>query len=51
MLIGTNFDSFAVIYLINISTWLQKFNFPIEVVVTSLQTQKGLELAFRPHFL
>ena len=29
----------------------QKFHFPIEVVVNSLETQKGLELVFRPHFL
>ena len=42
MLIWTNFDSFAITYL--------KFHFSIEVVLNSLETQKGLELVFRPHF-
>ena len=44
MLIWTNFDSFAIIYL---SSLFQKFHFPIEAVLNSLQTQKGLELVFR----
>ena len=35
----------------SISSLLQKFHFPIEVVLNFLQTQKGLELVFRPHFL
>ena len=38
-------------YISNISMLLQKFHFPIEVVVNSLQTQKGLELFFRLQFL
>ena len=29
---------------------LQKFHFSIEVALNSLQTQKGLELVFRPQF-
>ena len=32
------------------SRLLQKFYFSVEVVVNSLQTQRGLELVFRPHF-
>ena len=48
MLIWTNFDSFAITYL---SGLLQKFHFPIEVVLNSLQTQKSLELVFRPQVL
>ena len=48
MLIRTNFDSFAITYL---SSLPQKFHFPIEVVLNSLQTQKGLELVFGPQFL
>ena len=48
MLIWTNFDSFAITYLI--SRLLQKLHFPIEVVVNPLKTQNGLELVFRPHF-
>ena len=48
MLIWTNFNSFAITYL---SRLLQKFYFPIEVVVDSLQTQKDLELVFGPHFM
>ena len=49
MLIWTNFDSFATS---NVSELLQKFHFPIEVVVlNSLQTQKGLELVSRLQFL
>ena len=47
MLIWTKFDSFATMYL---SGLLQEFNFPTEVVASSLQTQKGLELVFRLHF-
>ena len=41
MLILTDFDSFSV----------QKFHFLIDVVLKSLQTQKGLELLFRLQFL
>ena len=48
MLIWTNFDSFTVPFL---SSLLQKFHFPKEAVLNSLQTQKGLELVFRPQFL
>ena len=48
MLIWTNFDSFAIIYL---SSLFQKFHFPIEAVLNSLQTQKEQELVFRPQFL
>ena len=44
MLIWTNFDSFAIKYLI--SRLLQKFHFPTEVVFNSLETQMGLELVF-----
>ena len=47
MLIWINFDSFAITYLRRL---LQKFHFSV-VVVNSLETQKGLELVFRPHFL
>ena len=38
-------------YISNISSLLQKFYFPIETVLNSLQTQKGLELVLRPQFL
>ena len=48
MLIWINFDSFAITYL---SSLLQKFHFPIEIMLNSLQTQKGLELVFSPQFL
>ena len=37
-------------YIFNISSSLQKFNFPTEVVLNSLQTQKGLELVLRLQF-
>ena len=50
MFIWTNFDSFAITYLI-INRLLQKFHFPIEVVLNSLQTQKDLELVLRLQFL
>ena len=50
MLIWTHFDSFANTQS-NISSLFQKFRFPIEVVLNSLQTQKGLELVFRSQFL
>ena len=50
MLIWTNFDRFA-IAISTISSLLQKFHFPIEVMLHSLQTQKDLELVFRPQFL
>ena len=49
MLIWTNFDSFAIEYLISIL--LQKFHFAVEVVLNSLETRKGLELVFRLQFL
>ena len=49
MLSWTNFDSVANIS--NINSLLQKFHFPIEAVLNSLQTQKDLELVFRPQFL
>ena len=42
MLIWTNFDSFSL---------LQKFHFPIEVLLNSFQTQRSLELVCRPQFL
>ena len=48
VLIWTNFGSFAKKY--NKSILLQKFHFPIEVVLNSLQTRKGLELVFGPQF-
>ena len=35
----------------NISSLLQKFHLPIEFMLHFLQTQKGLELVFRPQFL
>ena len=44
------FDRFAITYL-NISSLLQKFHFPIEVMLHFSQTQKGLELVYRPQFL
>ena len=50
MLIWTNFNSSAFI-ISNISSLLQKFHFPIEVVLNSLHTQKGLELVFMSQFL
>ena len=43
-LIWINFDSFTVTSDVN--SLLPKFNFPIEVMSNSLQTQKGLGLAF-----
>ena len=49
MLIWKNFNSSAITYLILLAL-LQKFHFPIEVVLKSLQTQKDLELVFRSHF-
>ena len=48
MLIGTDFDRFAITYL---SSLLQKFHLPIEVMLHSLQTQKSLELVLRLQFL
>ena len=47
MLILTNFERFAITY---ISSLLQKIHLPIEVMLHSLQTQKDLELVFRPQF-
>ena len=41
MLIWRSFESFAITYL---GSLLQKIHFPIEVVLLSLQAQKGLEL-------
>ena len=38
MLIWLNFDRFAIAYL---SSLFQKFHLPIEVMLHSLQTQKG----------
>ena len=38
-------------YISNISSLLQKFHLPIKVMLHSLQTQKELELVFRPQFL
>ena len=49
MLILTNFDIFAITHLL--SRLLQKFHFPVEVVLNSLQTQRGLELVLRWQFL
>ena len=49
ILIWTNFRKLCY-YISNISDLLQKFHFPIEVVLNSLQTKKGLELVFRPQF-
>ena len=52
VLILTNFESFANTYISNISSLLKKkINFPIKIVLNSLQTQKGLELDFRSQFL
>ena len=48
MLIWLNFYRFAIAYL---SSLFQKFHLPIEVMLHSLQTQKGLELVFRLQFL
>ena len=49
MLISLDFDKFC--YSIsNISSLLQKFHFPIEVTLNSLQTQEGLELVSRSQF-
>ena len=38
-------------YISNISSLLQKLNFPIEIVLNSLQTQKVRQLVFRLQFL
>ena len=48
MLIWTNSDSFGCTYL---SSLLEKFHFPVGVVLNSLQTQKDLELVFTLQFL
>ena len=48
MLIWTNFDNFAITYLMEVACF--KFHFPIKVVLNSLQTQKGLEPDFRFQF-
>ena len=45
MLILTNFDGFATTYPA-MSRLLQKFRFPKEVKLHSLQKQQGLELSF-----
>ena len=34
----------------SISRLLQKFHFPVDVVLNILETQEGLELVFRPQF-
>ena len=39
------------IWRFGLSRLLQIFHFPIEVVLNSLETQMGLDLLFRPHFL
>ena len=38
-------------YTSNISSLLQKFHFPIEVLLNYFQTQRSLELVFRSQFL
>ena len=38
-------------YVSNIGGLLQKFHFPVEVVLNFLQTQRDLEVVFRPQFL
>ena len=50
LLTWTNFDSFASIYLISVASF-KSFNFPIEVVFNSLQTEKGLEIVYMSQFL
>ena len=47
MKIWTNF----IVLLLHISRLLQKFHFPQEIVLNSLQTSKGFELVFRSQFL
>ena len=44
MLLGQILTAFY--YMSNISNSLQKFNFPIEFTLNSLQTQKDMELVF-----
>ena len=46
MLTWTHFDNIPITYLSIISNSLQKYHFPIEIVVNSLQIQKDLELVF-----
>ena len=50
VLVWTNFDSFTNT-ISNVSSLVQKFHFPIGIVLNSLQTQKDLELVFRSQFL
>ena len=50
MLMWKNFDSFSN-YIWNINSLLQKFHFPMEVVLDSLETQKDLELVCRSQLL
>ena len=38
-------------YISNISGLLEKFYFPVEVVLNFLQAQRDLEVVFRPQFL
>ena len=47
MKLWTNF----IVSLLYISRLLQKFHFPKEIVLNSLQTSKGFELVFRAQFL
>ena len=47
MKIGTSF----IVSLLHISRLLQKFHFPKEIVLNSLQTSKGFKLVFRAQFL
>ena len=55
MLRWTTFSNFAITNLILVAYFKnfpdRFFRFPMEVVVNSLQIQKGLELVFRSQFL
>ena len=51
MLIWTNFGITLLLLISKTIRLLQKFHIPIEVVLNSLQTQKGLELVSRLQFL
>ena len=46
MLIWTYFDKVC-LYISNISSFLKKFHFPIEVVLNFLQTKKKLGTSFQ----
>ena len=41
----------ALLYISNMSGLLQKFHFPIEIMLNTLQTQNGVKLVFRQQFL